>query len=122
MLVGGLGKDILVGGLGADVFTFNSVAETGISSVLRDVIKDFKVSQGDKIDLSAIDADTIVANNQVFSVLTQGGIFSGVFANPAELYFDQLAHILYGNNDADSAADFAIQLIGVNILNVNALA
>ncbi|MEQ1738691.1 MAG: FG-GAP-like repeat-containing protein [Methyloglobulus sp.] len=121
-VVGGLGKDILIGGLGADVFTFNSVDETGISSVLRDVIKDFNVNQGDKIDLSAIDADTAVANNQVFSVLTQGGVFSGIFANPAELYFDQSVHILYGNNDADSAADFAIQLIGVNILNVNALA
>jgi hypothetical protein len=45
---------------------------------------------------------------------TIGGIFSGTFANPGELYFDKTQHILYGNNNADSAADFSIQLTGVS--------
>ncbi len=115
-LIGGLGKDNLTGGLGADKFKFNAVAETGITATTRDIIVDFNHSQGDKIDLSAIDANTALAGNNAFSAPTLGGTFSGVFANPGELYFDQLAHILYGNNDADSAADFSIQLTGVNSL------
>ncbi len=139
-LVGGLGKDILIGGLGADVFTFNSVDEIGISSGLRDVINDFSFSQGDSFNLIAMDADTTVANQQVFHSIATGYLFSGIFAAPGELYLDQSAHILYGNVDADSEADFAIQysnnvadsaadfaiqsiqLIGGSILNVNALA
>jgi len=122
LLGGGLGKDSLVGGLGADVFKFASVAETGITNALRDVIKDFDFSQGDRIDLSAIDADTAVAGDQAFASLTQGETFSGVFASPGDLYFDQAAHILYGNNDADSATDFSIQLVGVGSLSLDAFA
>jgi len=115
-LIGGLGKDNLTGGLGADKFKFNAGAETGITATTRDIITDFNHSQGDKIDLSAIDANTAFAGNNAFSAPTVGGTFSGVFANSGELYFDQSAHILYGNNDADSTADFSIQLTGVSSL------
>jgi len=45
-----------------------------------------------------------------------GGTFLGVFANTGELYFDTVTHVLYGNNDADSTADFSIQLSGVSSL------
>ncbi len=45
-----------------------------------------------------------------------GGTFSGVFASPGDLYFDNVAHLLYGNTDADTAAEFAIQLVGVTTL------
>jgi Ca2+-binding RTX toxin-like protein len=107
-----LGKDILIGGLGADKFKFNAVLESRVSVTLRDIIQDFNVGQGDKIDVSAIDANAAVAGNQAF-VLLQGGAFSGVFANSGELYFDQTAQVFYGNNDGDSAADFAIQLSGI---------
>ncbi len=115
-LIGGLGKDNLTGGLGADKFKFNAIAETGITVSTSDIIVDFSHGQGDKIDLSAIDADTVSVGNNAFFTPTVGAIFSGVFANPGELYFDQTAHILYGNNDEDSAADFSIQLTGVSSL------
>lgn len=119
VLNGGLGRDSLVGGFGADIFTFASTADSGVTNALRDIIKDFDFSQGDKIDLSAIDADTAITGDQDFASLTEGGAFSGVFANPAELYFDQIAHILYCNNDADSAADFSVQLVGVTGLSLD---
>ncbi len=115
-LIGGLGKDNLTGGLGADKFKFNVITETGTTATTRDIITDFSHAQKDKIDLSAIDANKTFGGNNAFSAPTVGGTFSGVFANPGELYFDQTAHILYGNNDADSAADFSIKLAGVNSL------
>ncbi len=120
ILIGGLGKDTLTGGSGADKFKFNAEADTGAAST-RDIIVDFSSSQGDKVDLSAIDADTAFAGNNAFVAPTVGGTFSGIFANPGELYFDQAAHILYGNNDADSAADFSIQVTGVNNLTAGDL-
>ncbi|WP_079202870.1 retention module-containing protein [Pseudomonas sp. CC6-YY-74] len=45
ILIGGTGDDILLGGTGADSFVWKA-GDTG-----RDVIKDFKASEGDRIDL-----------------------------------------------------------------------
>ncbi len=81
LLKGGKGKDNLTGGLGAETFKFNTVAETGMTGNSRDIIVDFKHSQGDKIDLSAIDANTALTGNNAFSAPTVSGTFSGVFAN-----------------------------------------
>ncbi len=120
VLNGGLGKDRLIGGLGADIFKLATLADSGVQDTFRDVITDFKFNQNDRIDLSAIDADTAISGNQTFASLTVGGTFSGVFANPGELYFDRSAYILYGNNDADNAADFSIKLAGVNNLSLEA--
>ena len=116
LLMGGLGKDVLTGGLGADLFDFNAVAETGTTTSSRDIIVDFSHGQGDKIDLSDIDANTGSRGNNAFSALQVGNHFSGAFANPGALYFDQSSHILYGNNDNDHSADFSIELPGVNNL------
>ncbi len=113
ILSGGAGADRLTGGGGADQFKFNAAGETGLTAKTRDVIVDFSRSQGDKIDLSAIDANSALANNNAFSALKAGGIFSGSFSSQGALYVDKTAHILYGNNDADSSADFSIQLLGV---------
>ncbi|SUD42229.1 large adhesive protein [Pseudomonas fluorescens] len=44
-LIGGQGNDILIGGTGADTFVWRS------GDVGNDVIKDFKASEGDRIDL-----------------------------------------------------------------------
>ena len=50
-----------------------------------------------------------------------GGTFSGAFATAGDLYFDNVAHVLYGNTDADTAAEFAIQLVGVSTLTATDL-
>ncbi|MBD8151575.1 LapA family giant adhesin, partial [Pseudomonas fluorescens] len=44
-LIGGQGNDILIGGLGADTFVWKA------GDIGNDVIKDFKASEGDRIDL-----------------------------------------------------------------------
>jgi len=45
-LIGGPGNDTLIGGLGADTFAWKS------GDIGNDVIKDFNVAQGDRIDLT----------------------------------------------------------------------
>jgi Ca2+-binding RTX toxin-like protein len=115
LLIGGPGQDLLTGGAGSDTFDFNALNETGLTSITWDVISDF-LSGTDKIDLATLDADTALAGDQAFTAPVLGGTFSGVFASPGDLYFDTTAHVLYGNNDADSAAEFAIQLVGVTTL------
>jgi Ca2+-binding RTX toxin-like protein len=116
-LNGGAGNDTLTGGLGADRFDFNALNEMGLTSSTRDTITDFKTSEGDKIDLSTLDANTTLYGNQTFSAPVVGGTFSGAFANAGDLYFDNVAHILYGNTDGDAAAEFAIVLTGVSSLS-----
>jgi hypothetical protein len=78
-------------------------------------------AQGDKINLSSIDANSAVAGDQAFTTYGQGAAFSGSFAAQASLYFDQTAHVLYGNNDADATADFSIGLVGVASLAVGSI-
>ncbi|MBD0274831.1 MAG: calcium-binding protein [Acetobacteraceae bacterium] len=59
-LSGGAGADHLFGGAGADTFAFASVADRG------DRVQDFRRAEGDRIDLSAIDADPAAAGDQAF--------------------------------------------------------
>jgi hypothetical protein len=111
LLIGSAGKDKLTGGAGADTFKFASANESTFWSM--DTITDFKKSQGDKIDLSAIDSNANVAGNQAFSLVEKA--FSTTDAT-GQLYFDAKTHILYGSTDADSAPEFAITLSGVSTL------
>jgi serralysin len=92
----------------------------GLTSATWDVINDF-VPGLDRIDLSTLDANAALAGNQAFSAPVVGGTFSGAFANAGDLYFDNVAHVLYGNTDADAAAEFAIQLVGVSTLTATDL-
>jgi serralysin len=103
VLQGGLGKDALIGGTGGDTFTFRSASQAGKGSE-RDVIRDFSHGQGDKIDLSAIDANTVSSGNQAFSLIGSNG-FSG---KAGELRYDY--GIVSGDVNGDKAADFHIDI------------
>lgn len=111
MLIGGSGSDKLTGGLHADFFKFNALTDSGITSITRDTITDFKTSEGDKIHLGIIDANTTLAGNQAFKFIG-GTAFSKTDAS-GQLRFDSTAHILYGSTDADNASEFSILLSGV---------
>ena len=70
-IIGGANGDLMTGGANADTFVFNSVEDMGdgsISSLDCDLITDFDGGQ-DRIDLSGIDANSIVAGDQAFSVV-----------------------------------------------------
>lgn len=114
-LIGGSGKDTLQGGSGSDIFDFNNTAESGPSSTTRDVISDF-VRGLDKIDLSGIDANTQVANNNAFTSLIAS---NASFTAAGQLKL--VGNVLYGNTDADASAEFSVQLTGISALSLSDL-
>ncbi|NTW56995.1 MAG: calcium-binding protein, partial [Chlorobiaceae bacterium] len=113
-LIGGSGADILTGGIGHDLFIFNSVGDSGIVDGAWDEIMDFS-SGMDQINLSGIDANTGISGNQAFSSVILGSTDS--FTAAGQLRFDAATHVLYGNTDSDSDAEFGIKLSGVGSLN-----
>lgn len=107
-LTGGSGKDYLYGEAGADTFIYKTVKDSTVATSGRDTIFDFSHSQGDHIDLSAIDASTKSAGNQAFSFIGTKA-FSG---KAGELRYDKMASdtYIYGDTNGDKKADFAIHL------------
>ncbi|WOH48865.1 hypothetical protein [Bradyrhizobium sp. sBnM-33] len=62
VLTGGEGKDLLTGSGGLDRMDFNTLSASGVAFGDRDVINTF--AHADKIDLSDIDANSLVGGNQ----------------------------------------------------------
>jgi Ca2+-binding RTX toxin-like protein len=110
LLIGGAGVDQLTGGIGADRFDFDTLSEMGLGT-LRDVIGDFKTAEGDKIDLSTLDANVATAVNDAFSF-----IGANAFSANATGQVRFAGGILFGSTDADTAAEFEISLVGVATL------
>ena len=111
VLVGGLGVDTMRGNLGADTFDFNALLES-LAGTSRDIVADFSSAQGDKIDLSTIDANSTLTNDQAFATAI---LTSGAFTAEGQLRL--VGNILSGNTDSDFAtSEFEIQLTGVTTL------
>jgi Ca2+-binding RTX toxin-like protein len=107
-LAGGAGADRLTGGAGKDEFIYNLASES--TAVSRDVITDFSHAQNDRINLSAIDANTNLVNNQAFTF-----IGSAAFSHVAgQLRFEQIGGNTFvsGDVNGDGVADFQIELTG----------
>lgn len=104
-LIGGGGADTLVGGSGSDVFVYEKIKDSGLKIKLRDVIDDF--AEGDKIDLSAIDAVKGVRGDQAFVMLPSASELTLTNANGA-LWYEE--GVLYGSTDKDIEAEFAISV------------
>ncbi len=106
-LNGMLAKDTLTGGTGADVFEFTDASHSGVNFTRRDVITDLSKSDGDKIDLSAIDANENIEEDQAFSFIGQSA-FSA--AGQLRIIQSGSSAILEGDTDGDGTADFSIEL------------
>lgn len=68
-LIGGRDADKLYGGSGADTFIFKSILDSRPTTGEQDKIYDFSRSQGDKLDVSGVDANLNVSGNQAFSFI-----------------------------------------------------
>ena len=82
VLSGGLGADTLSGSFGKNTFKYNNVNESTPDAAGRDIIRGFapgssQVPVVDRIDLSAIDADTTVSGNQTFEFIGEAGRNNG---------------------------------------------
>jgi Ca2+-binding RTX toxin-like protein len=115
ILIGGLGVDILNGDDGNDVYTFLSIKDSGSTTATADVIGDGPLADGgkvwntgDKIDLSAIDANAKIAGDQAFT------FWSGASAN--SVWFDSSTSTVFADASGDAKADFAVVVIGVKSL------
>lgn len=107
-LTGGAGADRLSGGLGKDTFTYNLVSDS--TSASRDQILDFSRSQGDKISLSAIDANANVSSNQAFTFIGTAA-FSGV-AGQLRYETSGGTTTISGDVNGDGIADLQILVSG----------
>jgi Ca2+-binding RTX toxin-like protein len=102
-LTGGAGADWLVGGIGADTFAYRNLADGA-----GDSIRDFSQAENDKIDLSAIDANSATGADDPFAfsaTRTNGAIGEVVVTNAGT--FSLVSLYL----DADSIADMTIQVV-----------
>ena len=113
VLTGGAGVDRLIGGAGKDVFAFDD-GDSGAIKRLADTIVDFSRADGDKIDLSAIDAVERTVRDEKFTAIGTGA-FHGV---AGELRFVTTGAVTFveGDTDGDKVADFALTVNGDKVL------
>jgi Ca2+-binding RTX toxin-like protein len=109
VLTGAGGQDTLTGGAGADRFVYSSAPQSVVGTA-ADRITDFSRAQGDRIDLAAIDANSVAAGNQGFTF-----IGSALYHKVAgELRFAVTGGVttIAGDVNGDGASDFHIVLAG----------
>jgi Ca2+-binding RTX toxin-like protein len=111
---GRTGQDTQTGGGGRDLFDYNNVNNSRPGSTLRDVITDF-VPGTDDLDLIGVDADVTRPGDQAFRFVGTGSLGT----TPGALgYFTSGGNtIVRGSVDADTTAEFEIQLTGLKTLS-----
>ena len=104
-LDGDAGRDSMTGGNGADRFVFDD-GDTVVGAS-RDHITDFEWTQGDKIDVSSVDANIWFGADQTFTWIGTAA-FSGI----GQLRYVTVGadKVVQGNTDLDLAAEFEIEL------------
>ncbi len=107
LYIGGDGNDYMVspglrnnekmdGETGADIFRYLSISGSP-NNTSRDTIQYFSHNEGDKIDISGIDANVLQAGKQSFA--------------PGQLIWNPATHILVA--DVIGGADWSVNLVGV---------
>lgn len=114
-LKGGGGVDVMTGGGGVDRFVFDA-ADSGMTAATADRITDFSQADGDRIDLSAIDArpDLLLEQSLTF---VPGGHFTG----PGQVtsWTDGTTTWVAINLNSDPAPEMLIRLDGATTLGAS---
>ncbi|HEY9345322.1 MAG TPA: M10 family metallopeptidase C-terminal domain-containing protein [Inquilinus sp.] len=106
VLNGWAGQDALRGGGRADRFVFTAITDSKVGAA--DQITDFKSFEGDRVDLSAIDANTSAAGNQAFSFIGNGA-FTHHAGELRSIVSFGVATVA-GDVNGDGVSDFQIEL------------
>jgi Ca2+-binding RTX toxin-like protein len=109
-LWGGQGQDHLTGGAGADTFEWTWMSESGLDSATVDVVTDFDAAQGDRIDVSIIDANPLMGGDQAFTF-----VGTADYSDVAQIRVvtDGIDTYLAFNTDYNPDNDGAIRLVGL---------
>jgi Ca2+-binding RTX toxin-like protein len=107
-LNGGLGADRLTGESGQDQFIYSTIADSTVATSGLDTILDFKRTDGDRINLSPIDANTALSGNQAFKLIGTDAFHK----TAGELRYEIKGGdtFVYGDVNGDAKADFSINL------------
>ncbi|MDF8332406.1 calcium-binding protein [Novosphingobium cyanobacteriorum] len=106
---GNAGRDTMWGGAGTDRFVFGT-GDTSFDRAGADRIADFRPTDRDIIDLSAIDADTGQTGNQAFSFI--GTAAFGKVAGQLRATFAGGNTFVEGDSNGDGLADLTIRIDG----------
>ncbi len=114
---GGLGRDVLIGGASGDRFIFAGIVESPVgagSDVLQAgaggaAFDGAGAAAGDRIDVSAIDANFTLAGNQTF-------IFGGTGKGHIWCVNAGATTVVLANLDNDAAAEFQINIADGGVL------
>ena len=117
VLVGGADRDTLTGGAESDRFVFSAASDSGVGYAKADLITDFSSAQGDKIDLSAIDANPKVLGDQDFTFIGTAAFSRHAGEVRAVSAGGQTG--VFVDIDGNGAADMQIRLSGTVTLTAN---
>ena len=120
VLIDWAGADVMKGNGGADSFNFAFGVFIGTAAGARDIIVDFSHAEGDQIDLTGIDANATLLDDQAFHFIKTaafghhaGELRYEVFDNAGTANDFRLVS---GDTNGDGIADFNLQLTGLHVL------
>ena len=116
VLQGGSGRDVFYGGEGSDLFVYTRLDDSRPGEG-RDLIADWDA--GDRIDVSAIDADLGTIGNQSLRFVGAGTVDRVVASGDLKYYHVNGNTYLVASVDGDDQADFQIEIAGVHGLSAD---